>query len=188
MEYLFVVMVVFALYHFVYESILAPSERLKLRFELFELRDRLRALKIEHSEYLEDRHFDYLQDSLNSLICLLARFDMATLSYIELEIQRDPELRRRLEIRTAILDDCQFDELRGIRRASVRIAAKALLINSGGWFVSVVPIFVGLTLYLGLTRWTSFVRRRIKAVISVSEVDIRKLVPRSDPSIETHTF
>jgi hypothetical protein len=133
----------------VYESILAPSERLKLRFELFELRDRLRALKVEHSEYLEDRHFHYLQDSLNSLICLLGRFDLATLSRIEVEIQRDPALRRRSEIRAAILDDCQFDELRAIRKTSVRIAAKALLINSGGWFVSIVPIFVGLALYLG---------------------------------------
>jgi hypothetical protein len=109
MEYLFVVLIVFALYHFVYESILAPSERLKLRFELFELRDRLRALKVDHSDYLEDRHFHYLQDSLNSLICLLGRFDLATLSRIELEFQLDPELRRRSEMRTAILDDCQFD-------------------------------------------------------------------------------
>jgi hypothetical protein len=188
MEYLFVSLIVFALYHFVYESILAPSERLKLRFELFELRDRLRSLKIEYSECLEDRHFHYLQDSLNNLICLLTRFDMATLSQIELEIQRDPELRRRSEVRSATLDDCQLEEMKTIREASFRIATKALLINSGGWFVYVVPIFIGLALYLGLTCWASFLGRKIKAAISISEVDIRRLVPRPDPSIETPTF
>jgi hypothetical protein len=110
------------------------------------------------------------------------------LAQLELEVQRDPGLRRRSELRSATLDDCPVDELRRIRKASVRIAARALLINSGGWFVSVVPIFIGLALYLGLTRWTSFVRRKIKAAISISEVDVQRLIPRRDPSIETSTL
>ena len=46
MEYIFFALVLVALYHFILEAILAPSARLKLRFELLALRDTLRNLKI----------------------------------------------------------------------------------------------------------------------------------------------
>ncbi|MGH8330614.1 MAG: hypothetical protein ACRER3_22985, partial [Pseudomonas fluorescens] len=55
-----------AFVHFVFESILAPSFRLKLRFEIFALRDELRLLKIECESSLHDKHFEYLQSSLNT--------------------------------------------------------------------------------------------------------------------------
>jgi len=54
MEIAIIVLAGLAVYHFVYEGILAPSFRLKLRFELFELRDELRKLKISHAEDLRD--------------------------------------------------------------------------------------------------------------------------------------
>ena len=59
------VLLALAVFHFVYESILAPSLRLSLRFRLFALRDEARQLKIECVDSLNDAHCVFLQASIN---------------------------------------------------------------------------------------------------------------------------
>ena len=172
-----VVFLVVTLYHFVYESILAPSMRLKLRFELFVLRDRVRKLKIENYESFKDKHFYYLQDSLNNLIALLARFDCATLARIEAEMKRHPEMRRRAEERSRTLDDCDLEEAREIRCESLKLASKALAVNSGGWLVYILPPLAVAAAWFGLSSYVSSFKRRIKAVIAIPQSDIRRVAP-----------
>jgi hypothetical protein len=109
-----------------------PSFRLQLRFELFRMRDELRNLKMRRND-LDDKHFLYLQDSINTLIANLVRFDAATLTRIDLELQRDSELRARTEARCKVMDDCAVAEARRIRRKCNIVGVKALAVNSGGW-------------------------------------------------------
>lgn len=165
-----------ALYHFIYESILAPSWRLKLRVELFVLRDKVRALRIDHPEEFQDRHYHYLQDSINTLLVLLARFDLATLGRIEAEMKRNPELQKQSDERSLILDDCCLEEAKVIRYASLRIAFAALAVNSGGWFIYIVP---PLSIVFGLKSYFSSFRRRIKAVVAIPQAEINKFAPAS---------
>jgi hypothetical protein len=177
MGYLLVMLLVVALYHFIYESILAPSMRLKLRFELFVLRDRVRKLKIENSEYFKDKHFHYLQDSLNNLIALLARFDCATLVRIESEMKRHPELRKRAEERSRTLDDCDLEEVRVIRYESLKLASTALVVNSGGWLIYILPPLAVAAAWFGLSSSVSSFKRRIKAVMAIPQSDMKKVAP-----------
>jgi hypothetical protein len=78
MTILLSVMMLLTLAHFIYESIVAPSLRLKIRYDLFALRDELRFLKIKRGSSLDDKHYVYLQDSINTMISHLARYDIAT--------------------------------------------------------------------------------------------------------------
>jgi hypothetical protein len=80
---------------------------------------------------LDDKHFDYLQDSLNSLISMLYRFDLATVATIDRELQRDLRLRKVVKDRTRTLDDCHIPEVHEVRQRSLRIAVKAFFVNSG---------------------------------------------------------
>jgi hypothetical protein len=177
MGYFLVVLLVVALYHFICESILAPSMRLKLRVELFVLRDRVRSLKIESPESFKDRHFHYLQDSLNNLIALLARFDCATLARIEAEMKRHPEMRRHAEERSRTFDDCDLEDARVIRYESLKIASAALVVNSGGWLIYVIPPLAVVGAWFGLSGYVSSFQQRIKAVIAIPQSDIRKVAP-----------
>jgi hypothetical protein len=176
MGYFLVAILVAALYHFIYESILAPSWRLKLRFELFVLRDKVRALKVDHGVAFQDKHYHYLQDSINTLLSLLARFDLATLGRIEAEMKRNPELQQQSDERSQVLDDCDLEDAKLIRYASLRIAIAALAVNSGGWFIYVLP---PLSLALGLKRYFSSFRQRIKAVVAIPQSEINKFAPAS---------
>lgn len=180
MYYCIVILTSVAILHFVYESIIAPSLRLELRFELFRLRDEVRLLKIEslgapaeRSEFVE-RQVCELQDSINSLICILFRFDLATVCAISEEIDRDAELKRRVEARARILDDCVLPKVLAIRSKQIRIATKALAVNSG-------PMLLWPVLPTSLSVGYQAVRNKIKNSLTVPGTDLRRFIPDEHP-------
>ena len=157
--------------HFVYESILAPSFRLSLRFKLFVLRDEVRQLKIDCAASLSDRHFDFLQDSINNLISNLDRFDMATFVGVQLESKKDPSFLKSAEERSCMLDDCNIPRARDIREQSLKIVSAAIFINSGALFLLIfAPIIIAT---LGYTE----VKKRIKIFAFISDQDLKRIPP-----------
>lgn len=163
-----------AAFHWIYESILAPSFRLNLRFRLFALRDELRSLKMDLDTDLKDKHFDYLQDSINALISMLSRFDLGTLHAITKELERNPELMSKIEARTKILDDCNIPHARDVRRKSVQIASQALLVNSGGFMPYTLPIVLAVA---GVAAIRSQYKRQIKNLLSVPGTELQRVAP-----------
>jgi hypothetical protein len=170
MSYLIIGLLVVATAHFVYESILAPSLRLRLRFELFSLRDELRDLGMGGQAALDDRQFEYLQDSLNLLISVLDRFDGTTLIAVEKELRRNPLLRAQTEMRLSVVERCENLRARSIRAQCVRIAAQALAVNHGGACLYVLPLALP---SLGYSR----LRRLIAASLSLSDARLAKVAP-----------
>jgi hypothetical protein len=129
-----------AVFHFVYESIVAPSLRLSLRLRLFDLRDEVEQLKTEcvDSECVDSKkgsHCEYLQDSIDGLISRLHRVDVASLLGVEFECRKDPDFLAQAQKRARILDDCPAPRVREIRKQTLKIAAAALIVNSGAWVV-----------------------------------------------------
>lgn len=120
-----------ALAHFIYESILAPSWRLSLRFKLFALRDEARALKAGCPDLLDNQHYAHLEDSIDTMIAVLHRYDIATFVAAELRYRRDPAFRKRIDSRASSLDDCGIPQAQSIRRRSVELIARAIAVNSG---------------------------------------------------------
>jgi hypothetical protein len=171
MSYLIIGLFVIALLHLLFESILAPSMRMKLRLELFSLRDDLRMLKVNRDRSLTDRQFEGLQESLNALIAVLHRFDGATLMALEFELRRNPLLRAQVDARARVLDGCTSHHARAIRARSVQIATIALAINSGGWFIYVLPV---LLLAVGYAK----VKRLIASSLALSESYLARVPDR----------
>jgi hypothetical protein len=172
MTYTLIVLVVLAALHFSYESIIAPSLRLRLRYRLFELRDRARNLKIQHGHSLRDRHFDYLQDSINGVISVLYQFDLAALVTIARELRSNAELRDLVATRAKALDDCPIPDARKIRYESCRIAAYAVAVNNGAWTLFVAPVAAA---YIGFSAIKSLIRQ----ATSLPERDIQRAIPSS---------
>lgn len=167
MSYCIVILTFVAILHFVYESIIAPSLRFALRLELLRLRDEVALLRIEHLR-------PELQDSINSLIGLLCRFDLVTVRAISEEIDRNAGLKQRVEARSRILDDCVLPEVLAIRSKQFRIAAKALAVNSG-------PMLVWLALPALLFVGYNAVRNKIKDSLTVPGTDLRRFLGDENP-------
>lgn len=170
MSYILLGMLVLVVYHFVFESILAPSWRLSIRYRLFALRDELRMLKIEHRDQLDDKHYHHLQDSINSIIYLLPKIEVVMVAHIKQSIEQDVELKKRLEARQKVLDDCAFPIMVDIRKRSINLTIEALAANSAGWSAYIVP-------FLLLSGVYKSIEPRVRALVSLSDPDIAKIAP-----------
>ncbi len=166
-----IVLLALAVFHFAYESILAPSLRLSLRFRLLVLRDEVRQLKLERVESLHDEHFAFLQDSINGLTSRLHHVDMASLVSVELESRRDPTFLEQARERARMLDDCTVLRVREIRKQTLKIAAEALVVNSGAWVVLFfAPWIVASIGY-------SEAKRRFRVLASLNSREFKRISP-----------
>ena len=166
-----IVLLILAVFHFVHESILAPGFRLSLRFRLIVLRDEVRQLKIECAESLHDEHFVFLQDSINGLISMLHRLNMATLFGFEFESRRDPQFLEQAQERSRLLDDCRIPRIREIRKQALKIATEALFVNSGaGLVLFFAPWIVASIGY-------SEAKKRIRVFASLTRQDFKRISP-----------
>lgn len=136
----FWLIIVIAVYHLIYEGILLPSIRLNMRFKFFRLRDRLRALKLEHTNGLDDEIFMYMQDSINASIKLLPQVTFSSIHTAGKKLQHDEKLREWIRKKEELIDNCHVQEVQAIRSENIRLLAGAVIANSGGWFIYIVPM------------------------------------------------
>ncbi len=175
MEYFIFGVIAFAIWHWWYEAILAPSLRLDFRFRLFKLRDEARELKMHLGNKLDDRHFHYLQDSINNAIRLLPRMDIAMLVTVARRMEHDADLRARIAARSKILDDCKFPEAADIRKRANEVLGFVLSTNGGGWIPYLVPIALAVACY----KRTEAI---VKSITALSEADLQSIASSSSPS------
>lgn len=147
MEWFIVALIVIAAWHAVYEGIVAPTARMRLRFYMFEIRDDLRLLKIQAPGRVSDEAFQMLEESINNAIKLMARITLSEVSAASRELGNDPHLEASVEKRLGILDSCEFEEFQHLRMRSAQIFMIALVVNSGGWAVYVVPVLAPVLFY-----------------------------------------
>lgn len=91
--------------HFIYESILAPSWRLRLRIR--------RALQGGCPGSLDNEHYVQLQSSIDTMISMLHHYDVVAVAAAELRYRKDPDFRERVETRVTMLDGCTIPRAAG---------------------------------------------------------------------------
>jgi hypothetical protein len=158
-----------ALFHFVYESILAPSFRVHLKFRLFSLRDRLRELKCECEPEVSDEVYRYLEGSLNGTIALLQRIDLSAIVRTHELLRRQPRLAQELNERRSAVEACTIKNIKEIRDQSARVARLAFLTNSGAWFLYLVPLFACLFAY-------QQIKSVIREMLYIRESDLHEII------------
>ena len=182
MATLIVIICVLALLHFVYDGIVAPSLRLRLRFRLFALRDRLRDVKFVEGDRVSDEVFLCLQNGINGATRLLSIFDVSTMVQASREIERDKEVAQRLAKREELLRWCPVEEVAEIRRQVGTTMFYALCVNSGAWFLFVAPIGVIVVCIKSLLQWVkSLFLTRVKSLFLISEEEVVKMFPNPVP-------
>jgi hypothetical protein len=167
---LFFVVACLASIHFILEGILLPSFRWERRLTLFHLRDRLREAKIQNPTCLEDDTFSYLECGLNMAINLLSEVDFVTVIRAHEAFKRDPDLARRVQRRRAQVLACPVREVREISGELYRIMRSAMLINSAGLMLYVVPLIAVVACLQRLVD-------ALQGLLNTPEGELRKLMP-----------
>ena len=158
MEYVLFSIFILAFYHFIYESILLPSFRLNIRFRLFKLRDELRNLKIEDHD-IDEFMYDHLEVSINDKIRLLHTFSK--------DLKNNKSLAKKVSELTKRLEECQSEKMQRIRYKIMKYTTLALAVNSGGWFIYMIPIILGILL------WNS-IKALIKSTVFIPQKQIKQ--------------
>ena len=171
-----ILLIALAFLHFIYEGIIAPSIRQKLRFRLFALRDRVRNLKVEHGDELEDRTFNYLQDSINTTIRLIHSINVIDLCRIYRDVSKDERLSQIIEKRNQAIEQSPIAEIKLVRHESLKAFTLALLTNHGGLCLYVFPVlFVIVIISVFSAIVVDSVMSAVATVLAMPKRDIDRL-------------
>lgn len=128
-----------ALWHFLYEGILAPSRRFKVRLELFSLRDDIRTRLVDDCDAANDPAFLKIHDSINTAISLCSSISPGLFVEVQRALDSDPELRAEIEQRQVEIDACPIRGASDFRKNLSKQVHNALMANIGGWSILVIP-------------------------------------------------
>jgi hypothetical protein len=144
---------IFALstFHFIYEGIIAPSLRLNLRFQIFELRDRLREMRLEAPQ-CEVEAYDVLHHRLNSALRILPVMNFWTLVEVRAEVERNKSFQAESERKSAKIKACHSPEIQDIDRKAILIMQESLVINTLGLAIYILPAVLAVTCLTTITK------------------------------------
>jgi len=131
---------IIALFHFVYEAIIAPSLRMHFRNKLFVLRDEIRSVRMDGVHPDDEKAFWYTHDGINSFLSRLPLLTIsarvkATLAYAE-----DADLQTLMKERRAMLANCKDERIRDIFERTSHLLEEVFVVNMGAWAIYVLPI------------------------------------------------
>lgn len=173
MDIAIIALALLAFAHFIYEGIIAPSVRMKLRNKMFGLRDDLRHLHVS-SEKCSREAFEIAHSGINQYINRLHGITIAFVSRFKTAYRNNPSLRDEVERRKRVLDACSSPELQGIITRANQNIEFALLINMGMWFLYLVPVAVAASC---ITAVTAKIHRFVYRLFATSEASTEKLMP-----------
>jgi hypothetical protein len=138
------------LWHFVIEGIIAPSTRATIRLRLFALRDELRRLRLNGAA-TEDE-FEEAQRIINNTIRLAPSIDAFMLVQWEMKLKADKEFAERVERRRLNFEKTASEEVKKLVKKAYMIGGDAVRVNSMGWVVYLVPLFIGVAIWKRISR------------------------------------
>lgn len=136
------IFIILSIIHVVYESIIAPSLRLNLRYRLFEIRDKIRLLKIDNQEKFDTKLFNLIDDSINSKINFLSGYNISLLIKVVKKLNDNPEIQEEIKKIQASIDSCPVKEVKLIHEKTSEIIILAIAINMGMWIFYLLPFLL----------------------------------------------
>lgn len=147
MEYLIVALFFAAVWHFAYQAIWLPTIHMKQRNRLFALRDRLRSYHFDHAEAGHERAFTIAQDGINNCIHSVEVLGLHFQRRIGRRYGNDAAFRERVKERRQALRDANCKEIDDVVDEANEALREIFVFNSGGWFVYIVPVALGVIFY-----------------------------------------
>lgn len=136
------VLTVIAIAHFVYESIVAPSLRMHLRNQLFELRDEIRSIRAQGVASEDEEAFWYTHDGINNLLDRLSWLTLQARVSSMITYKEDSKLRALVQARKEMLDNCKDVRIKETFLKTSAVLENAFNVNMGAWAFYLLPIAV----------------------------------------------
>jgi len=170
MAILFLIIAFFAILHFVLESILVPSGRQSLRFDLFEIRDRLRQVKAEYGKVLDTEVYRFLEGSINNTLRHMHLINISVIIDVAKKINSNPDLKKEIQKRSEILNRCQLEEIKKIQKDYVQAFGKIVALNSMGWLIYLIP-------FIPIIFFYKKCKKSVKDILFIPDKELEDILP-----------
>lgn len=151
MSTLIVIIFWLAVWHFLCEGIVTPSARMILRNRLFVLRDQVRHIHIERGGNSMAPDIVLLHDGINRFLPRLKQITPLLLLDIDAAYRTDPEVRATVDARQQIIESAADPRIREIVSQTNKILADAMIANTAGWMIYLLPIVLVFVCFSRLT-------------------------------------
>jgi len=152
MDILITLLIIGAFLHFIYEGIIAPSLRDKLKHQMFELRDQLRAIQITEKEKCPREAFDIAHHGINQYV---NRVHWLTFSFM-VEFNRahgESKVRDETNRRRDVVAHCEQPDIQRIVKDANRVVGNAFAVNTLPLLIySVVLLAIYAVMKYGVTK------------------------------------
>jgi hypothetical protein len=143
---LLIVALLFFFMDTVYNFIVAPTVRLKLRFKLFKNRDDLRRLRLKFPEKVTAEIYKASEESFNNTIAFLDRLTILNFIRVAMHLHKNEQYKNRVENRKKLFASCEVSEFQAMKKQQALIAMLSLLVNSIWLFILIsiimlIPLF-----------------------------------------------
>ena len=162
--------IILSLVYLLLESAILPNERLKLRYDLFQLRDELRWKSINEPNSITDEEYKILSSTINGTISNMGHIVPSTLYKAHMTYSSNEEFRKSVDKKKAVIQNSQNEFVKTIDDRARGLTFMALGINSGGWMVLIVPIYMLYKLFLSLTNYALKIKEKIYQLIKIDEL------------------
>lgn len=143
MEIFIIIAFSMAIWHFTYESLIAPNLRLKMRHDLFIERDKLYNIKIsEDTKAVDKAAIDIIDQNIKFMKVRMSEITIHSLMQFKKLYESDEKLRSKIDNIELKISSSENSDIKSIDKKLNRIATNALLINSGGWLVYLLPFAI----------------------------------------------
>jgi hypothetical protein len=162
--FLFFFCILAAVYHLMWESLIAPTFRMKFRFELFMLRDKVRLYQCEETTSEPDRSVaEDVESMINHAIQLLHTATISSIQSARKELSENRDLKKRIEKRHASIE--ANVEMKAISSRVTDLVASGFIVNSGGWFIYLIPV-------LGVMLSITALKRSLDQVLAAKSYEL----------------
>lgn len=148
-----VVVIVLSLAHFLYETIIAPTLRLRIKFAFFGVRDRAFHAHMKQPDTFTREDYELFVESINGVMRHTSEITLSTTYMMRRRLPR--EVRIRATARARRFEGSESAEVREIAYDLARYVEMLLIVNNAGLFVTMVPFAVSLV----------FMRKALRALI-----------------------
>ncbi len=164
----------------IYQAIVLPGIRQRLRFSLFRLRDETRELVIAGRLKEDSAVFRGLHKRLNMVIKAVPAIDIALLYAVQ---DQHPDIEDRA-LRFEKLVDGSIPEVRAIFHNVLKVVTIALIANSFLWvvwvFIAAVPVAISQGVWRILEIFRQRIKAKVQAAFELKEIDLEYM-----PSLST---
>ncbi|MFY3630858.1 hypothetical protein ACOTFH_29860 [Achromobacter xylosoxidans] len=170
MKTLLTIALLLSVWHFLYEGIIAPSIRMRLRNRLFALRDELRRAHAKGISKNDEEAFWFVHDGINNFLNRLPSLTIEKTSRLRTRYRTDARIRTIITEHAEKVASLQDPVIRSVFERTNDVIRDAMMTNAGGWFIYIVPLAFVVVL-------TSSITRKAKSILLTPKREIERLMP-----------